>query len=181
MPMEPATLHGTRTAPDTVRIEKVLPGPAERLWEYLTQSDKRRQWLAAGEMELFAGGKVEHLFRHHELSSEVTPERYKHFETSPAMPGEVTEYDPPRVLAYRWPGDNGASEVTFELYPEGRDVRLVLTHRRLADTEAMVSVASGWDAHLGILDDRLSGREPRGFWSTHDGFEGAYRQRFSAQ
>lgn len=169
---------GVVTAPDTVRIEWRLPGPTERLWDYLTVSEKRRQWLAAGDMELFAGGRVELLFRHHELSLEATPERYKHFETSPAMLGEVTECDPPRLLAYRWPGDDGASEVCFELFPEGAQVLLVITHRRLPDTETMISVASGWEAHLGILEDRLSGHPPRGFWSAHERFEEAYRRKF---
>jgi len=170
---------GVVTAPGTVRIERVLPGPAERLWEYLTDSEKRRLWLAAGEMELFAGGGVELLFRHRELSHEPTPDRYKAMETRPAMFGEVIECDPPRLLTYSWPGDGGNSEVTFELFPEGPNVRLVVTHRRLDSTEMMISVASGWEAHLGILEDRLSDREPRGFWSTHAGFEKEYARKFA--
>lgn len=172
---------GEAIAPDTVRIEKILPGPVERLWDYLTDSDKRRLWLAAGGMELFAGGKVEHLFRHRELSHEATPDRYRHFETSPAMFGEVVECDPPRLITYGWPGDGGKSAVTFELFPEGADVRLVLTHRRLEGTDEMISVASGWEAHLGILEDRLMGRAPRGFWSTHAGLEKEYAAKFARQ
>ncbi len=169
---------GTIVADATVRIERLLPGPAERIWDYLTESEKRRKWLAAGSMEPKPGGAVEHLFRHAELSDEATPEPYKAFETSPALPGEVTQWDPLRLLAYTWPGDRGASEVTFELFPEGRDVLMVVTHRRLADSETMVSVASGWDAHLGILTDVLNGDRPRGFWSTHARMETIYRERF---
>lgn len=170
--------QGTITEPRTVRIERMLPGPAERVWDYLTDSEKRRQWLAAGIMEPHAGGHVEHLFRHHELSDEPTPERHAHFADSPAMHGRVTEWDPPRLLAYTWPGDGGASEVTFELFPEGDEVLLVLTHLRLADAETMISVAGGWDAHLGILIDRLAGERPRGFWSTHARLHAQYRERF---
>lgn len=164
----------------TVRIERLLPGPADRVWTYLTQSEMRRQWLAIGEMEPRIGGRVEHLFRHAELSAEPTPERYRKFEDSPSMFGEVTQWDPPRLLAYTWPGDNGSSEVAFELFPEQDEVLLVLTHRRLPDTGTMVSVASGWDAHVGILVDQLEGREPRGFWSTHARLEGAYREKLAA-
>ena len=51
---------GTITAPDTVRIERILPGPAERIWAYLTESEKRSRWLASGDMELAPGGDVEH-------------------------------------------------------------------------------------------------------------------------
>lgn len=170
--------RAVRTAPDTVRIERLLPGPVERLWAYLTESDKRRQWLAAGEMELFAGGRVEHLFRHNELSLESTPDRYRNLEAKAAMVGEVTECDPPRLLTYRWPGDHGESEVTFELFPEGDHVRLVLTHRRLLGAQTMISVASGWEAHLGILADRLAGSSPRGFWSAHERAEQEYAKLF---
>ena len=38
--------------PATLRIERLLPGTRERVWEYLTQSDLHRQWLAAGDMDL---------------------------------------------------------------------------------------------------------------------------------
>ncbi|TKT82575.1 SRPBCC domain-containing protein [Aquamicrobium sp. LC103] len=171
--------RGIITEPRTVRIERLLPGPVERIWDYLTDSGMRRKWLAFGPMEPRVGGRVEHLFRHRELSAEATPERYRKFEDSPALFGEVTQWDPPRLLAYTWPGDDGASEVTFELFPEGKDVLMVLTHRRLADEETMVSVASGWDAHLGILVDRLNGVEPRGFWSTHARVEETYRGQFA--
>lgn len=167
---------GEAIAERTVRLERVLPGPAERIWSYLTDSEKRRQWLARGEMEPRPGGRVEHLFRHHELSDEVAPAAYAGMADSPAMVGEVTEWDPPRLLAYRWPGDGGASEVTFELFPEGADVVLVVTHRRLADRQTMISVAAGWDAHIGILIDRLNGDTPRGFWSTHARLSAQYER-----
>jgi uncharacterized protein YndB with AHSA1/START domain len=39
--------YGVLTAPDTLRIERLLPGPIERVWQYLTDSDKRATWLAA--------------------------------------------------------------------------------------------------------------------------------------
>jgi uncharacterized protein YndB with AHSA1/START domain len=159
----------------------MLPASAERVWAYLTDSGKRRLWLAGGEMELAAGGRVEHLFRHRELSAEPTPERFREMESSPTMLGEVTECDPPRLLAYSWPGDNGASEVTFELFPEGSNTVLVITHRRLADRQTMVMVAAGWDAHLGILADRMDEAEPRGFWSAFARLEPLYRQRFGTQ
>ena len=31
-------------SPDTVQIKRVLPGPIERVWAYLTESDKRGQF-----------------------------------------------------------------------------------------------------------------------------------------
>ena len=32
--------------PQTIRFERLLPGPIERVWEYLTQPDLQRTWLA---------------------------------------------------------------------------------------------------------------------------------------
>ena len=46
----PEADYGAVTAaPNTVRIQRLLPGPMERVWAYLTDSELRRQWLAAGE------------------------------------------------------------------------------------------------------------------------------------
>ena len=171
--------QGMVPEPRTVRIERLLPGPAERIWDYLTLSEKRRLWLAAGEMEPWAGGELTLVFRHAELSNESAPEDRAGSGEIPPMHGRVTEWDPPRTLAYTWPGDGGSSEVTFELFPEGADVLLVITHRRLADDATMVMVASGWDAHLGILIDRLNGDDPRGFWSNHFRLTKIYSERFA--
>lgn len=35
----------------TVRLERLLPGPVERVWDYLTQPDLRRTWLAGSAAE----------------------------------------------------------------------------------------------------------------------------------
>jgi DNA-binding transcriptional ArsR family regulator len=49
--------YGVVTEPGTVRLERVLPGPIERVWAYLTESVQRRKWLAVGPMELRVGGR----------------------------------------------------------------------------------------------------------------------------
>src|SRR5688572_98900 len=66
----------------TLRIRRVLPGPIERVWAYLTESEKRGRWLAAGPMELRVGGRVELTFRNSELSAhaEPPPDKYKDHE-----------------------------------------------------------------------------------------------------
>ena len=78
---------------------------------------------------------------------------------------------------YTWGGD---SDVTFELTPKDAGVLLVLTHRRLPSRDRMLSIAAGWHAHLGILSDRLAGREPRPFWSTHSKLEAEYERLIPA-
>lgn len=172
---------GVVTERRTVRFERLLPGPIERVWAYLTESEKRAAWLAAGEMELRVGGRVELRFRNSELSQqgETPPAKYAGRGDEHGFEGRVTRCEPPRLLSYTW-GAAQNSEVTFELTPRGEDVLLVLTHRRLGDRDAMVSVAGGWHVHLGILVDRLEGRAPRPFWSTHARLEAEYEQRLPA-
>ena len=59
--------YGSLTEPATLTIQRLLPGPIERVWAYLTQSDLRKQWLAAGEMSLKVGEPVEFVWRNDEL------------------------------------------------------------------------------------------------------------------
>lgn len=173
----PAAPYGVATAPDTVRIERIFPGPIERVWSYLTESEKRGRWLAAGRMELRPGGQVEHVFRNSALTDNDDPPPAKYADAAEEfrMTGRITACEPPTLLAYTWNEVSGTdSEVTFELSPERDDVRLVLTHRRLANRDELLSVAAGWHTHLDILGDRLSGRTPPGFWATHTRLEGEY-------
>ena len=168
----------------TVRFQRVLPGPIERVWAYLTESEKRGRWLASGPMELRVGGQVELHFRHADLTPHVErpPDKYSNCADGFTTYGHITRCDPPRLLSYTWDEKSGvASEVTFELSPQGDDVLLVLTHRRLGDRAMMISVAGGWHAHLGILLDHLNGREPPPFWSTHARLEAEYERRLPAE
>lgn len=173
--------YGVATGEGTVGFERLLPGPIERVWSYLTESDKRGTWFASGEMELRVGGRVELIFRHSNLTAEPTPERFKKYDGWKSY-GRITRCDPPRVLSFTWSEETGGdSEVTFELTPKGNDVLLVLTHRRLADRAAMIDVSGGWHSHLNVLSDRLNSREPRGFWSTHAKVEAEYKNRFAGE
>jgi uncharacterized protein YndB with AHSA1/START domain len=183
--------YGVLIAPRTVRLERVLPGPIERVWSYLVESDKRAEWLAGGTMEPRVGGKVELWFNHSTLTphKEPTPEKYKQFDgKNTAINGRVIKWEPPRVLAIEWPqeiaevGGNGAqrknvSNVTFELEPDGKNVLLTITHRNLADRNEVVGVSGGWHTHTNILVDKLNGRVPKPFWAEHSKFEKAYEER----
>ena len=171
--------YGVVTEPGTVRLERVLPGPIERVWAYLTEPEKRGKWLASGAMELRVGGRVELKFNHSELSAEKSPsDEYKKYESCTFRNGRVTRCEPPKLLSYTWgdePGEN--SEVTFELSARGKGTLLIVTHRRLRDRGEMVGVASGWHSHLGILEDQLDGREPRHFWTSFLKTKAEYEKR----
>jgi len=94
----------------TIRFQRLLPGPVERVWSYLTDSEKRATWFAAGEFELRIGGRIELNFAHENLSADKTPpERYKGVEHS-RFEGRITRLEPLRALAYTWKWDDQESE-----------------------------------------------------------------------
>ncbi|MCI3133621.1 SRPBCC family protein [Phenylobacterium aquaticum] len=164
--------YGVRTETTTVRMQRLLPGPIERVWAYLTESDLRRQWLASGPMELKAGGHVELTWR----NSELTPheeERPEGMRAEHSMESRITRLDPPRLLAFTW----GEGEVTFELEPQGAEILLTVTHRRLIERSALLNVSAGWHAHLDLLADRLSNREPGPFWRHWSELKAEYEAR----
>jgi uncharacterized protein YndB with AHSA1/START domain len=176
--------YGVMTAPRTVRLERVLPGPIDRVWRYLVDSDKRGEWLATGEMEGRVGGKVELRFNHASLTPyrEEVPEKYRqHDGKTTVLVCDVLEWEPPRLLAITWPhGDGQSSDVTFELIPEGDEVRMVITHRNLVTRAALLSVSGGWHAHADVLVDKINGRVPKPFWSEHSRLEQEYERRLPA-
>jgi uncharacterized protein YndB with AHSA1/START domain len=177
----PANEYGKVTGPGTVRLERLLPGPIERAWAYLTDPEKRGKWLASGAVDLRVGGRVELKFHHSDLSAEKTPPaEYKQFEDCTLISGHIIRCEPPRLLSYTWGDAPGKqSEVTFELTPRGKDVLLVVTHRRLGDRPTMVSVAAGWHTHLAILIDHFNGLAPRPFWTTLVHTKAEYEKRIA--
>ncbi|MFX8782243.1 SRPBCC domain-containing protein, partial [Acinetobacter baumannii] len=76
-----------------------------RIWRYLTDGRLRRQWLAAGEMEMRIGSALELVWRNDELSDQPTT-RPAGFAAEMRMESRVTELDPPRRLAIAW-GNSG--------------------------------------------------------------------------
>jgi uncharacterized protein YndB with AHSA1/START domain len=171
--------YATRIAADAVRLERLLPGPIERVWEFLTDSGKRARWLAGGEMQLAAGGKVTLDFDHASLSAEPTPAKYRDMQME--FTGKVLRCEPPTLLEFTWLESHGGhSQVLWELAPRGEQVLFTITHRRIPDREELLDIAAGWDVHAGILEDVLDARTPRLFWSTHEQLAAEYGRRFTA-
>jgi uncharacterized protein YndB with AHSA1/START domain len=157
---------GQFTGPAELRFVRTLPGPIERIWEYLTDPGKRARWFAGGPMELCAGGKMRLDFRHKNIAPDETPpeEHKQHHESGHSMTGIVTRCEPPRVLAFTF-GSDGESEATFELTPQGNNVLLVLTHRATGgDLPYMAEFGSGWHTHLAHLIALLEGAPRPPLW-----------------
>jgi uncharacterized protein YndB with AHSA1/START domain len=168
--------YGVVTEPATLTIRRLLPGPAERIWAYLTESDLRRQWLAAGTMQGKAGTPLELVWRNDELSEPPAP-RPAGFPEEQRMQSQVTEFDPPRKLSITW---QGSGDVTFELEPKGKDVLLTVIHRRLPDRGSLLNHAGGWHMHLDILAARAAGKRPEPFWEGWSRLKQDYDRRIPA-
>jgi uncharacterized protein YndB with AHSA1/START domain len=166
----------TLIEPGTVKMERLLPGPVERVWAYITESDKRARWLAGGEFDLRLGGAITLQFDNGKLPNDKdTAEKYKG-KGKGSFEGKITRFEPMRLLAHTW-NMGGDTEVTYELTPRGKDVLLTVVHRRLAPRELVLGVMGGWDVHTGILADILNGVEQRPFWKTHGELESEYAAR----
>ncbi len=140
----------------TVRFERVLPAPIERVWQYLTSSECLPEWLAEGNIDQRFGGKVKLKF-----DVEAVPERAGKGEV---IEGSVTFIDPLRALAYSWgtPGSDSVTNVSMQVSTIGDQASLVLTHSQLP-AEAMAEVMAGWHAHLDVLKARLASVAPPDF------------------
>jgi uncharacterized protein YndB with AHSA1/START domain len=169
-------LYGALTEPATLTIQRLLPGPIERVWAYLTESDLRRQWLAAGRMEMTVGAPFEFVWRNGELT-DPPGERPPGYSAERRMQSRITELDPPRKLSFAW---EGSGDVSFELEPKGGEVLLTVIHRRLPDRRTKLGVGSGWHAHLDVLVARLTGAPLQPFWDQVSRLRKEYEQRLPA-
>lgn len=168
--------YGSLTEPETLTIQRLLPGPIERVWAYLTQSDLRKQWLAAGEMRLAVGEPVEFVWRNDELS-DPPGRRPPGFPEEHRLQSHLTEVEPLYRLAFTWGGTGG---VTFELEARGDEVLLTVIHRRLQDRGTRLNVSAGWHAHLDLLAKALAGERGSSFWDKWAALKQEYEARIPA-
>ncbi|SCW34986.1 SRPBCC family protein [Ancylobacter rudongensis] len=171
--------YATRQAADTLRFERLLPGPIERVWAYLTEPEKRRLWLADGPMHLAPGGTVDLIFRNGELGGdEPPPERFACHSGEIHNKGVMIACERNRLLRFSWEaGSPSESDVTFELAPRGERVLLTVTHRRLATRSTLLGVAGGWHSHLALLEAELEQVERPAFWPLVARYRDEYEQR----
>lgn len=149
---------GTILDSTTVRFERVLPAPVARVWWFLSDTEGMAAWLTRGELEPRTGGHVE-----------------LRWESGDIEHGEVTRWEPERVLEYTWSAGGELSLVRYELTPRGERTLLVLTHERLAQNR-LAGYAAGWDAHLAMLVAACEGAR-RAFQETFERMLPIYRKR----
>jgi len=166
----------------TVRFERILPGPLEKIWAYLVDGKKRGEWFAAGDLPAKVGENFEMYIKHSDLSPNKSPppEQFKDMDvTGHRATEKLLALEPMRRVAYTFGNQHPpASEVEFLLTPEGDKIRLTLTHRKVPDRAYAVNVSGGWHAHLEILQYKAEGKVPPPFWDVWKQTEHTYEKRY---
>jgi uncharacterized protein YndB with AHSA1/START domain len=155
-----------RTADDTIRLERMLDAPVDKVWRYLTEAELRREWFMGG-TDARADGEFELLNDHDNLSDGDVPYPADYAPYKGRTWSEkVTWFEPPKLLATTFQGGKNGT-VTYELFPDGERTRLVLTHSGIQSGTGAQDFGSGWNSHLTVLQEKLAGRSVRDFWALH--------------
>lgn len=162
----------------TIRMERLLPGPIERVWQFCTDSDLLNEWLMPGSIDAKPGGLIE--FVCPAVSEELVPGVKPHSDDVISR-GLISECDPPRVLAFSWFESiyDTATEFRIELEERDDQVLLVLTHSHL-DPEWMAVTATGWHVQMAVLLALLKGEEKPDIAPLFDQLLKEYRALFAS-
>lgn len=169
-----------RTAPDTIRLERMLDAPIETVWRYLTEAELRQRWFMGG-TDARAGGDFELVVDHDKLSDDENvpyPENYAAFKGA-VWSEKVLRFEPPRLLETTFQGGKNGT-VTYELFPAGEQTRLVLTHSGIVSGTGAQDFGGGWNSHLTVLEEQLAGRSVPNFWALHAQSREAVRKALEA-
>jgi uncharacterized protein YndB with AHSA1/START domain len=126
--------------------------PIEKVWAAITEPERLADWLALAKIDLRLGGEVE-------LTWPTADFRARYV---------IRELDPPNLMVWGSTDPNNArAELRWQLYQEDPDfmgTRLVLIET-LIPPEHLLSIATGWHAHLFELPEAALRETPQP-WSA---------------
>ncbi|WP_217428548.1 SRPBCC domain-containing protein [Microlunatus speluncae] len=122
---------GTIDGRSALVFERLLAHPIERVWRAVSDPTELGHWFPATVDWLPEAGEVLQAL---------------------GMTGEVTEVEPPRLLAWVFAGDS----YRFELTAEDDGCRLVFTHV-FDNRDLAAQIATGWASYLSRLEPLLAG------------------------
>jgi uncharacterized protein YndB with AHSA1/START domain len=160
----------------TVEFKRLLPGPIELAWDYLTKQELLKTWFADVTIEPRVGGAVTIRFSDDESCN------------STGVRGTVREFHRPHIVAFTWfqqrlqsdGSRQGVDEgsVRFELAERGEKVLLTLLHTGLPINE-LANHSAGWHAFLNNLDSLMSGRGKIDFMAVFRDLHPRYVERIA--
>lgn len=142
----------------TLMIRRTFDADMQTLWQALTDPETWTHWFGGGystpietSADLRVGGAWRIQLRGNETGNETE------------IGGTYSEIDPPRRLVFSWAWTSEperVSQVTYALSPteSTEQTTLILTHERLANSEARDNHGRGWSASLERLEVFLDGK-----------------------
>jgi uncharacterized protein YndB with AHSA1/START domain len=134
-------MHGTYETIENrpaLHFERRLKHPVDAVWRAITEPEQLKQWFPSTVTGgLRQGATLTFTFEQHE---------------APTMHGDVTELEPPRILAFYW----GDDHLRFELDPLEDGCRLRFTCL-LDAREKAARDAAGWHVCLDRLEAAVAG------------------------
>jgi uncharacterized protein YndB with AHSA1/START domain len=162
----------------TVEYRRLLPGPIELVWDYLTKPELLKTWFNGVMLEPRVGGAIEVRFT----------ERKGECGTA-GVHGVIRAFRKPHSFAFSWvqqrrqpDGSIKASdegEVRFELQERGDKVLLTLRHAGIPAHE-LPNYGGGWHAYLDNLDSHISGAGPIDVMETFRNLRPRYEDKAAA-
>lgn len=162
----------TKINDSTLQFVRILPGPIEKVWDYLTDAKKRGEWFASGPLPAKVGERFEMRFKHSDLSPQTAappPQMEEMDKNGHTSSNVLLAFEPPHRLAFTFGGEKNpanVSEVEIRLTREGDKVRLTLIHSKIPSDDYADGVSVGWHSHLDILQSRAEGTTPPAFWDV---------------
>ena len=124
-----------------IRIVRLIPRPVEKVWAALTIPERLEAWFGErADLDLRVGGRYVVWFG----------------EGHGGAFGTITDYDPPRLLAYDWNGGPGDLNVRWALAAEGGGCRLTFSTICRRVTEPGINawwVLGSFAGWRGFVDD----------------------------
>lgn len=132
--------------PEPIIVERTLDATSEKVWQAITDKKQMKEWYF--DFEEFKP-EVGFQFQWYGYDGQ---KKWLHA-------GKITEVVPGKKLSYTWsyPGYDGESLVTFELFAEGNKTRLKLTHKDIDTFPSDVpgldikNFIAGWTEIIGTL------------------------------
>jgi uncharacterized protein YndB with AHSA1/START domain len=146
-----------------LRFTRRLRHPPAKVWRALTEPAQLAAWFPTDiEGERAAGAALRFVFRNGE---------------GPTLDGEITAYEPPLLLEFRW----GEETLRFELRPDGAGSELTFLNS-FDEIGKGARDAAGWHVCLDALGCQLDGDTPP--WATRDRWRevhAVYVERFGPE
>lgn len=134
---------------DSIVSEIDIAAPPERVFKALSDAGELRQWFTSPECPVRLwemDGRVDGAYRYATEQGEIVVNGVSQFECH----GHITEWDPPRVLAYTWYANwhddsTRRTLVRWELTGRGDGTHVKVTHSGLANLPiARKDYSGGW-------------------------------------